>query len=286
MSAPIRLLIVDGYPKASRRELMDCGAGTAGDLYVKMLDGIMDGLATRIVYPTDTGAGLPKGMSLADFDGIAWTGCNLNVHDGSAAVKTHLDLAGAALEAGIPAFGSCFGAQLAVTATGGEVRVNPRGREMGIARKISLTDAGRAHPMFAGRNPAFEAFISHNDEIVTLGPDALHLAGNVHTPVQAVAVSKGKGTFWAVQYHPELDLHEMARLISCRFRVMVRQGYFRDAEAGMEVVDLMETLHGDPKRKDIAWMLGIDGDVTDAAVRTNEVGNWLKKQVVPALNER
>ena len=57
---------------------------------------------------------------------------------------------------------------MAVVAAGGTVRANPRGREMGIARKIALTPEGRGHPLYAGKGSVFDAFISHVDEITHL----------------------------------------------------------------------------------------------------------------------
>lgn len=58
-----------------------------------------------------------------------------------------------AYEIGLPQFGSCWAAQIAVYAAGGKVAANPKGREMGIARKIYLTDAGRIHPLMEGKPP-------------------------------------------------------------------------------------------------------------------------------------
>ncbi len=68
-----------------------------------------------------------------------------------------IELAKAVFAAGVPFFGSCWGLQVAVTAAGGEVRANPRGREFGFARRILLTEAGREHRLFAGKPAAFEA---------------------------------------------------------------------------------------------------------------------------------
>lgn len=92
------------------------------------------------------------------------------------------------MDAGLPQYGSCWAAQIAVAAAGGHCAKNPRGREMGIARKIALTPEGRAHPMFEGKPSVFDAFTSHNDEITHIAPGGLDLAGNDFTAVQAVAV--------------------------------------------------------------------------------------------------
>ncbi len=286
MSAAPRFLVVDGYTRAGREELTGGGASTAGDLYVAMLTRILPGATADIVYPSDPDAALPTGAALADYDGIAWTGCSLTVFDDTPEVRAQIEFARAGFAAGVPAFGSCWAAQIAVVAAGGEVRANPRGREMGLARKIALTPEGRGHPMYEGKASVFDAFISHVDEITHLPPGALHLAGNAFTRIQAVAVDCGGGQFWGLQYHPEYDLHELARLTWCRLDKLVGLGFFRDRRAGEDYVDLLETLHRDPGRKDIAWLLGIDEDVMEESVRVAEVRNWIHRLVLPTMAAR
>ena len=45
----------------------------------------------------------------------------------------------------------------------------------------------------------------------------------------------------------------------------------------------LEALHLDPTRKDLAWQLGIDSDVMNTDVRTQEVKNWIEQLVLPGL---
>ena len=166
------------------------------------------------------------------------------------------------------------------------MRANPRGREMGIARKIALTPEGRGHPMYAGKASVFDGFISHVDEITHLPPGAVLLASNAFTHVQAVSVTHQGGVFWGLQYHPEYDLREMARLTHCRTDKLIKLGFFKDRAATAAYVEQMETLHRDPKRTDIAWGLGIDDDVLNPDVRTLEVRNWIENQVLPGMAAR
>ena len=49
---------------------------------------------------------------------------------------------------GVPVLGVCFGHQLLARAAGGDVVLNPRGREIGTVR-VQLTPAGRRDPLFA-----------------------------------------------------------------------------------------------------------------------------------------
>jgi len=276
-------LVIDGYSRSGREELARGGATPAGELYAAMLMKCHPGCEVDIVYPADPGVSLPAGASLASYDGLAWTGSSLTVYADDPAVRPQIELARAAFAAGLPSFGSCWAAQIGVVAAGGLCARNPRGREMGIARKIALTPEGRGHPMYLGKPSVFDAFISHEDEVTHLPPGALALAGNAFTGVQAVSVTHKGGVLWAVQYHPEYDLHELARLTYCRTEKLVKMGFFADAQAAHDYVDKLEVLHQDPGRRDLAWLLGIDEDVTNEDVRLVEVRNWIERLVLPRM---
>ena len=176
-----------------------------------------------------------------------------------------------------------MGAQIAVVSAGGRAAVNPQGRGVGLGRKIALTPEGRAHPLYSGKKSVFDAFISHDDEITHLPPGGLLLASNGHTRVQAVSVTHQGGVFWGLQYHPEYDLHELARLCYCRKQKLTERGFFRDTDAAQAYVDRLEALHQDPGRKDIAWLLGIDEDVMNEDIRRAEVRNWIDLLVLPSM---
>ena len=283
MANRVRFLVIDGYNKEARAELVAGGAGQGGDLYAAMLKKCLPGAGCDIVYPADPGASLPRGAALDQYAGIAWTGCSLTIYDDDPRVGPQIELARAAYESKVPSFGSCWAAQMAVVAAGGIVRANPRGREMGLARKIALTPEGRGHPLYVGKASVFDAFISHVDEITHLPPGGVLLASNAFTHVQAVSVVHKGGTFWGLQYHPEYDLHELARLTWCRIDKLVSLGFFADRAAGEDYVNRLETLPQDPSRKDIAWLLGIDDDVMNDDVRLVEVRNWIDRLVLPAL---
>jgi len=279
-----RFLVLDGYDKEGREDLQSGGATTAGELYARMLmDCAPKGTEVDILCPADPGAALPAGAAIAQYDGIAWTGSSLTVFSDDPKVAPQIEFAKAAFDARVPGFGSCWAAQIAVIAAGGRCDVNPKGREMGIARKIALTPEGRAHPLYSGKKSVFDAFISHDDEITHLPPSGLLLASNSHTQVQAVSVTHNGGVFWGLQYHPEYDLHELARLCYCRKQKLTDRGFFSDLDAAQAYVDRLEALHQDPGRKDIAWLLGIDQDVMNPDIRRAEVRNWVDLLVLPSL---
>jgi GMP synthase (glutamine-hydrolysing) len=277
----LRLLVLDAYDAAGRQALQDAGATLAGALYRRMLQALEPEATIDVVAHGAGGFALPA--ALRSYDGIAWTGSNLTVHRDTPAVRRQLDCARAAFAAGVPSFGSCWAVHVAVTAAGGRCAANPRGREFGVARKITLTAAGTAHPMYAGRAPAFDAFTSHEDQVVEVGPTTTVLAGNDFSPVQAVHVAHGGGTFWAVQYHPEYDLLDVARLGILRAPQLIEQGCFRDAADAAAFLRQLEELHADRSRRDLRDRLAVDADVLDADVRTREARNWLDRLVKPAV---
>jgi GMP synthase (glutamine-hydrolysing) len=86
---------------------------------------------------------------------------------------------------GTPSFGSCWGLQVATVAAEGDVRQNPAGREIGFARRLTLTDAGRTHPMLAGRPSAYDAPAIHLDTVTVLPDDCTVLSANAVSAVQA-----------------------------------------------------------------------------------------------------
>ncbi|MBI5082978.1 MAG: type 1 glutamine amidotransferase [Acidobacteria bacterium] len=280
MTMTLRFLIVDGYPKASREEFDRVGMKDAWLLYAEMLQKHLPGAEYRVWFPSDDPAP-PEGAGPEQYAGVLWTGCNLTIYHDEARVTRQIEYAKACYEAGTPAFGTCWGLQMAVAAAGGEVKANPRGREMGIARKIRLTPEGLQHPMLQGKPPVYTGFISHLDEVTNLPPGAVLLASNDFTRVQAVEVKHGKGTFWATQYHPEYDLHEVACLITAREPKLVPEGFFRDHEDLLQYVGKLETLSRHPDRKDLRWQLDIDDDVLSGELRQVEFNNWVNKLVLP-----
>ena len=281
----LRFLIFDGYSKPARDKLLEAGMQLAGDLYVQMLLSVVPDAEYDVCTPYDPGVELP--CPLHDYDGVLWTGTSATIfHLDDPGVSKMVDLGKAGYASGTPQFGSCWGVQMAAVAAGGKVAQNPLGREMGIARKIALTEAGRTHPFMEGRPPVYDAFISHYDEVVEVPEGAEVLAGNAFTHIQALVVQHNGGAFWAVQYHPEYDLAEMARLTVARTERLVNENFVADKAELDDLVRKMEALAAEPQRKDLRWQLAIDDDVLDRGARQVEFRNYIDKLVVPTARAR
>lgn len=225
---------------------------------------------------------LPFGATLADFDGVMIPGSPLHVYDPEPAVSRQIEFARAAFAAGVPVWGSCWGLQVATVALGGSVRRNPRGRELPIARAITVTPAGRAHPLLASRPAVFDALCSHLDEIETLPPNAQVLAANELSAVQAVAVeTPARGGFHGTQYHPEHTLAVSAALIEIRAAELVDEGFGREPSEIVAIAAHYRALDAEPTRRDLIWRYGLAGEIMDPVRRTTEIGNWLRSVVEP-----
>ena len=285
MTTPLRFLIIDGYPKHSRDELEQAGMKLAWKLYADMLLQHLSQAVYDILLPSDPGVDMPLAKDLHKYAGIIWTGCNLTIYDiANQSVCNQIELAKNAYDIGVPSFGSCWGIQMAAYAAGGKVEANPKGREMGLGRKIHQTLAAHDHPMFEGKPRVFEGFVSHDDMVTKLPQSAVLLAGNSFAPIQAISVTHKNGSFWATQYHCEYDLHEMARLIVAREKKLIAAGFFRNRDDLMELVDRMEALYKEPDRKDLRWQLAIDDDVLSDSIRQCEFVNWINKLVLPTAD--
>ena len=281
MSSP-RVLVIDGNRAAIREQQVAAGGTPSGEGYARTLESLA-GVRCDIVRPAD--APVRLGQPLAAYDGVAITGSALNVYDGGAHIERQIELAQATFAAGVPFFGSCWGMQVAVAAAGGRVRANPLGREFGFARRIELNEAGRRHPMFAGKPPVFEAISVHRDDIGELPAGAQVLAGN-EMGVQALELRHGRGVFWGVQYHPEYSFAEIA---ACAVRYgakLMEDGLFADrAELEAFVADLraLEQRPDDPR---LAWKHGLGPALREQRLKLAELRNWLEIEVLPRAARR
>ena len=274
-----RILVIDGNVAEIRARQVAALGYDSGRGYAQVLHRLDGALQIDIVCAAD-GAALPPGAALENYAGVTMTGSALNIYNGGAAVTRQIELVKAVFAAGVPFFGSCWGLQVAVTAAGGEVRANPRGREFGFARRVCLSDAGREHPLFAGKPIVFEAPTVHRDEIASLPAGAATLAVN-DFGVQAASFNVGRGTFWGVQYHPEYDYVDIAAAAERYGETLVKEGMFRDAPALSAFAADLRALQAAPADPTLLWKHGLGPAMSNEALRLLEIRNWLNVKVLP-----
>ena len=282
---PPRLLVCEGNTAELRAKQVAAGGQIMSDGYADLLRELLPGAVVDICYPADPGTNLPIG-GLEGYDGVAITGSALNVCDGGPEITGQIELAREVLKAKTPLFGSCWGLQVVTVAAGGTVRPNPKGREIGIGRRIALTQAGRTHPMYRGKGSVFNAVTVHLDEVEILAPGTTVLAANAQSDVQAAEIVVDGAVAWGTQYHPEFSLGDMAAIVRRYGSRLMREGFFADAAARDHYVADLETLDRNPDDKPLAWRYGMDETVLDGRVRSTEIANWIAHQVLPGRAAR
>jgi GMP synthase (glutamine-hydrolysing) len=281
-----RLLVIEGNSPQTMAEHIGAGGIPASKGYSDLLRELLPGAAVDICYPGDPAASLPVGEALEGYDGIAITGSALHIYAAGPEVMRQVELVRAALSTGTPVFGSCWGLQVIVAAAGGSVRKNPKGREIGFGRGIRLTEAGRKHPMFVGKLDVFNAPTVHLDEVDMLPPGTTVLASNAMSSVQAAEIRTNGSVAWAVQYHPEYPLRELAAIVRRIGTRLIGEGFFADEAGVKRFAQDLDTLDRDPECRRLSWLHGISQNVLNKKLRVSEVANWVEFQVLPTRVKR
>jgi GMP synthase (glutamine-hydrolysing) len=280
------LLVIEGNSPQTTAEHVAAGGVPASKGYSDLLRELLPGAAVDLCYPGNPAASLPTGEALEGYDGITITGSALHVYHGGPEVMRQVELVRSALATGTPVFGSCWGLQVIAAAAGGSVRKNPKGREIGFGRGIRLTEAGRKHPMYVGKLDVFNAPTVHLDEVDAVPPGTTVLATNAMSAVQSVEIRTNGSVAWAVQYHPEYPLRELAAIVRRIGTRLIGEGFFADeADMKMFAQDL-DLLDRDPECKRLSWRHGVSKNILDKKLRVSEVANWVELQVLPMRVKR
>jgi len=121
----------------------------------------------------------------------------------------------------LPFLGLCYGVG-ALTAHFGGVVDRSVGEDVGVVTS-TLTDEGRADPLFDGIPDRFRAFTAHKEGCRVPAAGATVLATGVACPIQAFRLGRN---VYATQFHPELDSAGLA----ARIRIYRDAGYFDPAD--------------------------------------------------------
>ncbi|KAB0682618.1 type 1 glutamine amidotransferase [Aureimonas leprariae] len=277
---PPKFLIVSSETPPQRDARREAVGAASDESYAETLRRIAPGCECEHLSCID-GSAPPEAEAFRRFDAVFLAGSPIQMHEGSAEATRASAFMRQIFASGVPAFGSCAGLQIAAVAAGGTSKPHEPRMEAGFVRGIVATEAGRSHPLLAGRPVAWDAPAMHSAEIDRLPEGAVVLAGTRTTPVQALEIRQGGGVFWGVQYHPELTLAEIAASLRRNGEDLVEAGVagdIRDVEAQAERID---ALGAEPERRDLAWLLGIDEEIVDPARRTRELSNFIS-HFVPA----
>lgn len=168
----------------------------------------------EIIDGTQVDAALPDPRGI---DGLIVTGSPASVHHREAWSERAGAWMKSVIEAGIPTLGVCYGHQLIGDVFGGEVGLNPNGREMGVVQMLSHGD----DLLFEGLPSAFPVIETHTDAVLQAPDGADVIAGTENTPVQAMAYGDHCRS---VQWHPEFDADIIRHYIAARAETIDAEG--------------------------------------------------------------
>jgi GMP synthase-like glutamine amidotransferase len=153
--------------------------------------------------PVGAGALLP---SPGAFDALLVTGSAAAVYEGHPWIAPAKELVRAAVGAGRPTVGICFGHQLMAEAFGGRVEKSPRGWGVGrhVYEVVAVEDWMRPAPS------QISCAVSHQDQVVAAPAGARLLARSQFCPIAALAYADGPAM--SLQMHPEFA-HDYARAL-------------------------------------------------------------------------
>nr|WP_247743374.1 gamma-glutamyl-gamma-aminobutyrate hydrolase family protein [Shimia sp. R10_1] len=232
---------------------------SASSYFLKAFQALIPQAELRVVapYAAPLSANVFDGVDGIVFtgSGVAWTTCD----ERAAPLRDAMEMAFAT---GLPVWGSCNGMQLAASVLGGHVNDSPNGLEFGLASGVTFTDAGKTHPMFAGRSCGLASPCVHSHEVIRLPEGAVVLASNGHSEVQAIAYQKNGVDFWGVQYHPEMAALDVGRIANAL--------HLKEDHAAM-VPDLLSA----DSDADAARRLGARPEDLTPQMRMRELSNWL-----------
>lgn len=286
MTAAYRFLVAESEPPEAREARRQSVGRSSGETFVALLRSLVPSAECQQVKPAEEDSPRQDPDMLRRYDAVFLCGSPLHLYEETHETVRQIEFMRAVFASGTPAFGSCAGIQVAAVAAGGTVRPGQNGQEAGFARRITPTAEGRTHPLLAGRPAAYDAPSIHNDEVEHLPEGALLLATNGMTHVQAAEIRHGGGIFWGVQYHPELTLEEVAQALRRQAESLIDSGLAADRAAVDDYARRVEALAREPGRRDLAWQLGLDRQVTDAACRQVELRNFIRHLVDPVRAQR
>ncbi len=259
----MKLLIVEGNNEETRVQRGTFGIKPYHLLFKEMLHFLVPNAETQSVFPADGIKDLPSISQLEEFDGVLWTGSSLSVTNAIPDVTRQLDFAESIFQSGTPLYGSCWGLQVATIAAGGEVGRSANGLEFGISRPIELTQKGVESPFFEGRSLNYTALCLHYDEVLKLPQNAIVLASNSHSSIQAMTFHYKKSSFFGLQYHPEFNAEQMSLINNCIEEKLVGSASFATIE---EVRAFTKRLSEQDNLPD---------EITNYTLHTQEIKAWL-----------
>jgi GMP synthase (glutamine-hydrolysing) len=167
---------------------------------IHLLGSWMEGVDLVVCRAYD---GDPIPDSVDGVDGLVVMGGAMGAHDDQKApwLPATRELIQRAAHAEVPTLGICLGHHLCAVALGGEIVVNPNGRQLGLL-EVGWTAQAVDDELMSGLVAPRRA-MHWNDDVVTRLPEGARQLATASTG--EVQAARHAPTVWGVQWHPEVD---------------------------------------------------------------------------------
>ena len=157
---------------------------------------------------------------LSDISGVVITGSPFMVSERADWSEKTADWLKNAVDKGVPVLGICYGHQLLAHALGGEVGINPNGRQIGTVNAHMLKGAVD-DPLLGDLPTDYPVQTSHSESVLKLPPNAKSLATSERDHNFVIRFADNA---WGVQYHPEFSAPVMREYLTRRAEAIRDEG--------------------------------------------------------------
>ena len=237
----LNILICEGNTPEEGKVFQDVGIPTHTESLKESLIYFNTNLKIDVVNPClelDLNEIIPK---LKKYDGLIWGGSSLNIYNDTPEIRRQISFMKECFKNVKKILAICWGMQVAVTAAGGKVKKGIAGSHIGIANDIELTAEGKNNLLYKDKKNKFNTPAFNFDEVVTIPPNAIHLASNKINKIQSLNFKAGVSEIWGLQYHPEITYKKMVDIIKFRKDALIEnRNRFKNEEEVNNHINFIE----------------------------------------------
>jgi len=237
----LNLLICEGNTPEEGKIFQNVGIPTHTESLKESLTYYNQNLKIDVLNPcleVDLNEIVPK---LKKYDGLIWGGSSLNIYNDTPEIRRQISFMKECFKNVKKILAICWGMQVAVTASGGEVKKGIKGSHIGIANDIMLTNEGLNNLLYKDKKNKFNTPAFNFDEVVTTPKGAIHLASNKINKIQGLNFKTGISEIWGLQYHPEITYKKMVDIIRFRKDALIeKRNRFKNEEEVNRHINFIE----------------------------------------------
>ena len=254
-----KILIAEGNLREENKRFSEVGIQTHTESLIETLSHFNKNLEFDIVNPSSDKKIDHIKDKLMIYDGLIWGGSSLNIYDNTKEIQKQIEFMRECQKKVKKILGICWGMQVAVTAAGGQVK-KAKNPHIGIAKKISINENGKKHPIYKKKKFTFNSPAFNFDEVVKLPNSAVCLASNNTNKIQSLFFNINETQIWGLQYHPEIKYEKMIKIIEFRKEKLINfRRVFKDEKDINHHIDYIKN----------------EIDNSDQDQRMMEIKNWL-----------